>query len=285
MSEKEKIAAIYTTYIPDLSQLQKSIETLGCQVDIVIIVDNSPSPDLESYKSLSRLNVKVICTHGNTGIADALNVGCNYAMGMNAGWAITMDQDSLVPNDIIRCYKEYLDKHSEEKIGAIVPSFALCPDAVKLTGGETEEIDDYMTSGSLISLRAFNKVRGFNEKLFIDMVDTDFGIKLLLNGYKIIRLGNVFMQHNIGNAKEIKLFNKHIAFITHHNYIRRYYITRNLLWLAKEYGKEFPKFNHPYFMIVKSIIRLLIFESDKKLKLKSIVKGIKDFKCERYGKY
>ncbi|MCM1138664.1 MAG: glycosyltransferase family 2 protein [Muribaculum sp.] len=283
---ENKIVAIYTTFNPQIYFLKRSISILFGKVDNIIIVDNSASTNFEVYDEIRRkYNAHILATNGNTGIADALNLGCRIAIENGTDWAITMDQDSMVPNNIIDCYKNYLNSHDEDNIGALVPSFALCPGAIQIHGGFDEEVDDYMTSGSLVNLKAYQKVGGFNEKLFIDMVDTDYGLRLISNNYRIIRLGNVFMQHNIGNAKEVTLLGKHIAFITHHNYLRRYYITRNLLWLAKEYGQKFPKFNHPYYKIFKSIIRLLMFESDKKRKFKSLLKGINDYKHNRYGKY
>lgn len=248
-------------------------------------MDNSEKTDIKSYDILSQHNIRILSTNGNTGIANALNIGCQEAIKNGAEWVITMDQDSLVQKDIIKCYTKYLNHTSFNKIGALVPSFSLCPDSKLIIGGKDESVEDYMTSGSLINLNAYQKIDGFNEDLFIDMVDTDYGFRLLLNDYKIIRIGNIFMQHNIGNAKDISFLGKHLFFITNHNYIRRYYITRNLLWLAYVHGLSFSKYNHPYYQIFKSIVRLTLFENDKLRKLKSVIRGFKDYKRHRYGKY
>lgn len=279
-----KIAAVYSTYNPDIDLLQASIKNLPNQINTVIIVDNSPIHYPENFKLLKSHKIIILATEGNTGIANALNLGCRQALEEGADWALTMDQDSLVPDNILEAYEKYILNVKGQKVGALVPAFRLCPNAKKISHQDKNTCDDYMTSGSLVNLDAYNKVKGFNEDLFIDLVDTDFGLKLLDYGYQIFNVGEVVLSHNIGNATELTFLGKHIAFITHHNYIRRYYITRNLLWLAKEHGRKYPKHNHPYWKILKSIIRIIVFEDNKLLKLQSVRKGIKDFKKGNYGR-
>lgn len=279
-----KIAAVYSAYNPDMLLLNKSISILHNQVERIIVVDNSDNFDCTLFKDLiQEYNIKVISCNGNTGIADALNRGCDYALNKGFDWVITMDQDSIVANDIIEMYKKFLSENEHLNIGALMPVYSTCFNSLEQLETDNKEIYDYMTSGSLINLNTYRKIRGFNKELFIDMVDTDYGLRLIKNGYKIFRIGSSQMQHNIGNATELTFMGKHVRYITHHNYIRRYYITRNLLWLASEYGKEFPKHNHPYWSIFKSVIRFLLFETDKKRKFKSVIMGIKDYRKNIYG--
>lgn len=279
-----KIIAIYTTYNPDINELSQSIESLHNQVDSILIVDNSER-FIESNYSQIRYNVTVTSTEGNTGIANALNLGCKIAIHEGYDWALTLDQDSILPFGAINEYKSFLSQNKTRKIGALVPSFTLCKNSKTIIGGTTGNINDYMTSGSLIYLNAYKEVNGFNEELFIDLVDTEYGYKLIQKGYQIIRISKVLMNHNIGDAKEISFRNHHLFYITNHNYIRRYYITRNLLEMQRRYGSQFPCFANAKYKIIKSIIRIILFEKDKIRKLNSIKMGIMDYKNRCYGKY
>lgn len=279
-----RIAAVYVTYAPDIEFLRQSMSLVAPQVDHIYIVDNSEVTPEELFE-LSDNNCTVLSCGGNTGIANALNIGYTAALKSHFDWVLSLDQDSVVPDNIISIYIRNLQVGDNKHIGALVPAFHLCPDASIISGTVAGEVTDYMTSGSLVNLKAFQTVNGFEEKLFIDMVDTDFGLKLIDNGLKIIRIPEVVLTHNIGNATEIKLFGKHIGFITHHNHKRRYYITRNVLYLSQKYGNRFPEFGHPYFKILKSLIRLILFEKQKTLKLKSVVQGISDYRNNRYGKF
>jgi len=281
-----KITAVFVAYNPDLEILNKSIDIISRQVDDIVIVDNSESSVLCNDKELNdRDNVYIHILNKNLGIAKALNIGYQKAIDLQSDWVLSMDQDSIVGDNLIDEYQDFLSRHNSEKIGALMPSFYLCNNAVSIIGGKDEQSEDYMTSGSLVNLQAYIKSKGFADQLFIDMVDTDFGFKLILNGYKLFRLGSIVMHHNIGAAKDITIAGKHLFYITNHNYIRRYYITRNLLYIKKIYGNRFRNYSSPWYRIFKSIIRITAFEKDKLRKFRSIYWGIVDYKINRYDKY
>ena len=83
-----------------------------------------------------------------------------------------------------------------------------------------------MTSGNILYLASCLKVGGFIEKYLIDYVDHEYCLRLRKNGFSVKVMMNCILIHKLGNteAKQI-LFHK-ISF-TNHNYIRRYFITRN----------------------------------------------------------
>lgn len=254
------------------------------QVDKIYIIDNSDIDDLVSLKKLADPFTYYKCD-GNQGMGKGLNIGYQFAIRDGFDWVLSMDQDSLIDGNLIKKYTEFINNNINERTGALMPSFRLCPNSTTIIGGYNSIVKDYMTSGSLVNLNAYEEVGGFDEKLFIDLVDTDFGIKLLLSNWKMYRIGNVVMNHNIGNAKEIRLFGHHLFYITHHNYLRRYYITRNILELKKRYSKSFPLLNNSSSKIFKSLIRIILFEKDKLRKLKSVYYGVRDFYNDKYGKY
>lgn len=280
------ISAVYVTYNPDVDLLIKSLAIIEKIVDDVIIIDNSENPEWINKTTIKNdPNVKLLQLHENCGIAKALNIGYNQAIANKSDWALSMDQDSIVDFDIIDKFKAFIENNQNERIGALMPSFYLCPNATKLKGGKDMETFDYMTSGSLVCLKAFKETGGFTDELFIDLVDTDFGFKLIKKQYKIFRLGGIVMHHNIGNSKSISVAGRHLFYVTNHNYIRRYYITRNLLYIKRKYGSQFKEYANPKYRIFKSIIRIIVFEKDKLRKFRSIYYGIKDYCNNRYGKY
>lgn len=283
-----KIIAVYVTYNPEINILDKSINSLENQVEEIIIVDNTE--DKNNQQAIGALakkysKITLITLGENKGIASAMNEGYGLAIRKKADWILSMDQDSILPPETISQYQEFIERTNSRQIGALLPSFFLCPTAVNVRGGEDKKEIDYMTSGSLVNAKAFLEVKGFEDKLFIDLVDRDFGLKLILAGYSMYRLGNIIMNHNIGNAKDITFFHKHLFYITNHNSIRRYYISRNLFYIAEKYGKLFPKFSHPNYAILKSVIRIIFFENNKIPKLQSVVRGIVDYRKNKYGKY
>ncbi len=74
-----------------------------------------------------------------------------------------------------------------------------------------------------------------------------------------------------------KILGKKIVY-TNHNYLRRYYITRNRLYTIKKYffidiNFTISKLN----ALLIDWIKIILFENDKKLKSKMIILGIYHF--------
>ena len=140
-----------------------------------------------------------------------------------------------------------------------------------------------ITSGNLVKCNVFDKVGYFEDKLFIDYVYHEFCLRLNKNGYKLIQVENAYLLHQLGSSSKKNLIIKQVEY-TNHSYIRRYYITRNRIYVWKKYFRKFPKFilkdiNGAF----KEVIKIIFFESDKKLKLKMILKGCRDGLLNKYG--
>ena len=54
----------------------------------------------------------------------------------------------------------------------------------------------------------FDKIGGFDEKLFIDGVDFDFCIRMRKAGYGILRSNNVYLLQEVGKGRSKSLFGK-----------------------------------------------------------------------------
>jgi rhamnosyltransferase len=110
---------------------------------------------------------------------------------------------------------------------------------------------------------------------------------LFLDSYRIVQFDEVKLLHSLGdiNNKDT-LVNKRIR--RQHNYIRRYYITRNALYMAKTYSSEFNEFKWSivlYQRIYRAIWKILTREDDKMKKIISVILGIKDFSMNRYESF
>jgi rhamnosyltransferase len=84
-----------------------------------------------------------------------------------------------------------------------------------------------ITSGNLVKISVFKEVNYFEDKLFIDSVDFDFCFKLKEKGYILIEATSAKLLHSCGSAAEKRLLFFKTGY-TNHNYLRRYYTTRNI---------------------------------------------------------
>lgn len=246
----------------------------------VILVDNTPSRDLKIFAT----NIQYIPLLENVGIAKALNVGFQVAKDLQSEWILTMDQDSELSPEMISQYLDFLSTNSEN-IGLLAPLINMYAGEKKQISNTYSIIDEAITSGSLINMKAFEAVGGFKEELFIDGVDFEFCWNLKKHGYLIYQLNYVVMQHQLGETKEYKFFGKHLFYVTNHNFIRRYYITRNSLYIKKLYADIMPKPSLLESFGIVTLFKIVFFEKDVIRKLRAMKLGQQDFKKNKFGKY
>ncbi len=272
---ENNICAGIVLYNPNEKRLTENIESILPQVSKLILVDNA-SINTESVLNYWRQDskIKIIKNIKNEGIAKALNQMCETASIENYKWILTLDQDSVCPSILIDSFMRYTEDNS---VGIVCPQFELNIDGYlfKKVVEDSELVDYCITSASLTNLDAWNKSGKFDEWMFIDCVDYDFCLKLKKMGYKIIRVNNIIINHEVGNPQIKKLpFGRKIV-LHNHSPLRNYYISRNTVYILKKYWR--------YKSVYKWVPRLLywqicklIFENNKIQTIISFLKGIKD---------
>ena len=274
-----KIAAVVVFYNPSDENI-KNIYNYIDSVDKLYIVDNSDD-DVVRIKDTKK--IKYIKLGENKGIAYALNSGAKNAIEDKYKYLLTLDQDSKMTGNIVNKMVEYLKGSKDKKIGLISP-YQDIDSKNDVLNNDVEDMVEVMTSGNIINLDAYKKIGGFKDWLFIDCVDTDYCMNLHKHGYKVLRLNNVVMKHELGNLKVHKLFGKEYP-CYNHNPIRRYYIVRNNLYINSMYHDLYPDYCDWLLRVQKGQVkRIIAFEKNKIKKLKMMFKGYKDFKKGLNGK-
>lgn len=274
MENKKEILAVIVSYNPD-DKIIRCYNSIKEQVNKVIIIDNF-SNDEKSKIYLKQISnkVEIIYNDKNCGIAKALNQAAKYAVDEGYKWLLTLDQDSeILPNTYNLMLSSYERMYDKEKTMLIAPRFK------KRTEYEKQNllIQDIIwekealiiTSGSLIKTKIFKQIGFFEEKLFIDRVDFDFSFRINTNGFLTKIAQNVFFICEF--AKEDK---KNSFTVTNYSAERRFYITRNTVYLLK-YIFSFPK--EIFYLIINDCILplaiIVFFETDKINKITNIFKG------------
>lgn len=124
----------------------------------------------------------------------------------------------------------------------------------------------------MVSVDVWQKVGGFDQQLFIDMVDADFCYRLRLAGYKIICINKVGMIHELGDTFRIRFLYRDRT-ILNHSAFRKYYIFRNTIYVLRKYKIAH---DYRYFDLIKNFIGILLYEDSKASKIKRSIKGIVD---------
>lgn len=270
-----KILAGIVLYNPEMERLIQNVSAVKKQVNYIILVDNA-SENIEEIRQyvMSTGEIFLIENSNNLGIAYALNQIMKYSYDHFYDWVLTLDQDSVCQNNLIT---EYIQHVGTDKVAMFTPlikdrNF----DSELDIKSDTDYVDKCITSASLCKVDAWKKVGGYDEWMFIDYVDFDFCAKLIIAGYKILRVNTTVLLHELGNGKRYKLLFKS-PIVCNHNSVRKYYYTRNLLYFAYNYGQYYNK-KKLYIILLKSFISMIIYENDKLDKLKATFHGYLDYK-------
>lgn len=275
-----KIASAVVLYNPD-ENIKENILSYLSLSDKVYVIDNS------SYNNSNLLpkskKIKYICNFKNLGVATAYNMAAKLALKDDYLWLMTMDQDSKFEGENLKKLFAYVNS-AKNDVGLVCPWH----DIITLQNRPTikeEELLDVMSSGSVLNLKAYKKIGGFKDWMFIDNIDIDYCLNLNLHNYKVIRLNYLTLKHNLGDSKIYNLFYKKVV-TSNHNYIRRYYITRNMLYTIKDYNQYFPEYcKYLKKCLFYNFKTILFLEKDKFRKIRSIYRGYKDYKNNVKGEY
>lgn len=288
-----KVAAIIVSYNPDKNLLD-SVNLLISQVEKIIIVDNGSieekRKDISSIKDIYNERIEIIFNEENLGIATALNIGVREALKQGFNWILTMDQDSKASKDMVeKMFEVYnnIDEKERKSILSIFPNFvderiqSIEENSVMNT---YEYVDADITSGNLVNSEVFDKVGFFDDSLFIDLVDTDFCMRLNEKNIKMIKVRDAILYHSLGESQSVKsILGKFNT--SNHSALRRYYMTRNRFYIWERY-KDLNSFtlNRDKKLFKKEFIKIILGEKDKVNKIKMVFKGYKDYKKGIRGK-
>lgn len=254
-----EICALIITYNPDFNILKRNVTSVKLQISQCLIVDNGSNNQDQLKHFAAENKVELILLGENRGIAAAQNVGFKEAKKNDVEWVLTLDQDSVIPDGMVQKYTE--SKKMEASDTGIVTGLYFdrkwnANQRAALIGKTNQkftEKDMVISSGNLVRVKAWEKVLGFDEYLFIDMVDYDFDAKLRLFGYRIWQINSVLMEHEVGRVIHKPIL-EHIlllpesGLLADHPAFRQYYIYRNSII----FQKRFPRFANKRFLILRS---------------------------------
>ncbi len=276
-----KICGVVVLYNPSLEINQRILSYIN-KIDKLFVVDNSSDSNADIL--LKNDKIQYIPNMENLGIASALNLAARIAYEEGYDWILTMDQDSYFNGDNLANLVQYVCECDTELIGLVSPWHNTTENLEKPSASIEEKID-VMTSGNIVSLRAWKSIGGWKDWLFIDNVDVEFCMNLNVNGYKVLRLNTVELEHNLGNISFRRfLWKKTVC--SNHNFIRQYYMVRNLYYIKKMYYSYFPDYINYRFRGMRGRLRnILLFEKDKWKKIRNTFRGYRDYKHNIKGVY
>jgi rhamnosyltransferase len=272
--------AVMVTFHPT-QDAERAIAAAQVACGQVFIVDNTGGRKLpEALLGFADAGCCIRQNSRNLGIGAGINLGVKDAAAKGYTRALLLDQDSVVEESIARELGEIYDG---SKTGPIAAVGARYHD--QYTQSESarhgRRISDFVrivkaiqTSGSLIDVETFTKLGGYREDLFMDDVDHEFCLRAGVKGHVVLQTDKVLFHHALGKMSQHRFFLKTWSTFNH-SPSRHYYMTRNLVLLAREYGKAEPRWiTLGIWNRFKALIKALVWEDEKTAKLTASVLGL-----------
>jgi rhamnosyltransferase len=254
----------------------------------IVIVDNASNPAAVAMlrELAEQSGAALIENADNLGVATALNQGVAHARAEGFSWFITFDQDSaagptLIEGMLAVCATlsgaeldhlgvlgvNHVDAHTGETYVAANDS-----------PGASMERKTVITSGSLLSVKAYEAIGPFRDEFFIDAIDHEYCLRARSKNYRVLLALAPRLVHAMGQRKHVRLLPGISVATTNHAPFRWYSIVRNRLILVREYGRREPSW--AAFRLLNLIVmclRTLAFEADRVEKARNMCLGIADF--------
>lgn len=277
--------ALIISFNPNHAALERNTQRLRQQGFNLIVVDNASKNPPNNFLS----EQETILLDNNLGMAAALNIGMEEAKNRGAGWVLSLDQDTEVPENILDEFIKNVD---------LPDAGALCPRIIRKNENERNvtikdeyhAIDRCPTAGFFLRVDVWEKAGKYDDWMFIDYVDYDICMKIHLLGKKIYRINSTYIVQELGklqvnsivyrlgiSLKSKKLQN--FAHVYNHSPLRNYYFVRNSLYYIRKYEKYInvkAEMNH----VVKWEVKKLFLEKNRLANLKAIRNGYHDYKIK-----
>lgn len=268
-----KFCAVVVTYYPDTEETAQNILRYIDHIDHLIIWENTPPQERENYRiRLPRYadRISYMGTDRNVGIAHALNRAVEWADRNGCTHLMTMDQDSTWEN--FPLYKERIAACGESDVAIFAPR--ICDR--KLANSTINTENCVITSGAVSPLSVFREVGLFREDYVIDCIDDEFCYRCRRAGYVIRVWNEAKLSHTIGKRTRIKPWP---LYTFNYSPFRLYHITRNRIWLWREYRHStlLPSGYGATVCrtVIGNLLKVLLGESCKRAKIKAIIRGIR----------
>ncbi len=280
-----RIAGVVVLYRPG-ADLMENIASYLDQVEILFAVDNSEHGARDVAETLQQTGKVVYIANGkNLGVARALNVGAQLALEQGFDFLLTMDQDSRAASDMVGTMLACLGTRNAGDVGIIAPFHATKPGMAPAGEEACREVLTAMTSGNLLNLAAYRAAGPFLDELFVDFVDIEYCLRLRGRGFRVIRANRAVLEHHVGHMLKVSMFSRDFR-LTSHNPLRKYYKTRNRFVVTHRYEGAYPAFcRADRIRFFLELLRLILFENDKREKLAMMCRGYADYRRGKLGKF
>ncbi|MEO6137424.1 MAG: glycosyltransferase family 2 protein [Luteimonas sp.] len=304
-----RVLAVVVAYLPEPIRFRALLNTLLCQVDTVLVVDNTPATHLDAERVVMEMPehgtaLRLVRCGENMGIAAALNEGIDAARIEGYELVLLNDQDSLPAEDMVERLLATLDALTAEgaRVGSVSPAYVdevtgdwfgfqvMRPGkwfysvvAAPLADPWIEVLTS-ITSGTLVPTQVFDVVGVMREDYFIDDVDVEWCLRARARGYQLFGTVRAVMRHRLGEDSFPLWFLRWRGFSSYRP-LRLYYRFRNFIAVCGEDHAPLAWKVRASWYWLGNIYAYLLFSPNRLANARYIAHGLYDGFRGRMGRY
>ncbi|HNX10814.1 MAG TPA: glycosyltransferase family 2 protein [bacterium] len=229
----------YRTYNLTRNCLQSFFDHCPTANFEIILVDNaSGDQSIEKIAAEFGEKIKIIKNQTNLGFGPANNQGAKIARG---DWLFFVNSDTIIENDILSSLEKFIAQHPRSAIIAPrlldsqkIPqaaAFGKMPTLSQIIKKNVqpklklkpEEIDWVSGAALLIKKTVFDEVKGWDEKFFMYLEDTDLCWRVKKLGYAVSLCPEATIIHFGGQSFSDNKIKRKYYFLSQNYFFRKHY--------------------------------------------------------------
>lgn len=231
-----RACAAVVLYRPDPALLARQVE--GLQGMRFIAFANGPL-DADARATLPLASLRLIASPENVGLGRGLNAVMEAASEEGFTHVLLLDQDSEPTSELVAALAGRMQalEQARERVAVLAPRLVppgegfYKPIRYEWRGEQRADglaaVDFAPTSGSLVSVAAYQSIGAFRDDFFIAGIDVEWGFRAWSQGWSSLVAADLAMPHRWGEAVDEKNLGK--LQILRHTPIRNYYYARNVI--------------------------------------------------------
>lgn len=258
------VLAASITFEPTSGELVRTCEQLVACSGLRAVYDNSVSAE-------ARRRVRSRCessgmtyfgTGDNVGTGTALNRLVEHALSAGAQWTLYVDQDSVMADGFPGALEAALAFGAQNLEVSIIGSRIArrsgadlgCPSLRRF-----ETLPFVIASGMMVRNSGVVSLGGFDDDMFLDVVDHELCLRSRAAGERVIRDNGRILYHEVGRDARCILPRYGMVVAVHPPW-RRELMWRNSTILVRRYGARFPTdcLRHVGVRVVDTIVGAVV---------------------------
>ena len=229
-----RVAACVTLFRPDES-VTKLLNALRETFSDLILIDNCAGAHV-----VQPGDVLVEKPSGNVGVSSALNLGLQAAWDRGYDWVAYFDQDSWPNYDAA----QLIARLEQAGDNTAIVSAQYVDRATGRAGYQGHRLEGYplapISSGSAFQTSAWHSIGGFEVRLPVDLVDTEYALRAQGSGFEVEIETGLEIDHSVGAKKDFRILGRTFILAGHVPW-RLYTKLDASVLVVPRYLRRFPK--------------------------------------------